>query len=77
MQLSSQLKFQVLYCSSQQAGFEAQNLEESYHNTAGWKSQKFPLYPIEILIKFVDPVVSLSELQFLVEPALKPFKVDI
>ena len=77
MNISSQLKFETLFCSSQQAGFEAKNLEQSYHNTAGWKSQKCALFPIEIILKFEDPIVSLGEMQFLVDPNLKPYRIDI
>lgn len=49
----------------------------SSFNTAGWKSDKFPLYPIEIILKFVDPVVTISEMQFLVDPSLKPQSIEI
>ena len=37
----------------------------------------FPLYPIEMIVKFRDPIVSLKEMQFLVDHHLKPFKIDI
>lgn len=72
-----QLKFNVAFCSSSQAGFEAQLLEQNYRESLGWKSQKFPLYPIEIIIRYEDPLVSLAELQFLVDTKLKPYKIDI
>ena len=61
------LQFETLFCSSSQSGFEAQNLEHISYNTPGWKSEKFPLYPIEMILKFHDPIVSLNEMQFLVD----------
>ena len=75
MQIHSQLYFETIYCSSSQPGFEAQNLDKSFFNTAGWKSQKFPIYPIELILKFQD--VAMSEMQFLVSPDLKPHKIQI
>ena len=77
MNMTSQLNFESIFCTSEQPGFEAKNLERSFHNTAGWKSQKYPLYPIEIILKFADPVVSLNEMQFLVDPNLKPYRIDL
>lgn len=71
------MPFKVVYCSSAQPGFEAASLELSTPTQLGWKSHKYPLYPIEIILRFEDPIVSLSELQFLVETSLKPYKIDI
>ena len=65
------------FCSSAQAGFEAELLEQNFRESKGWKSQKFPLYPIEVIVRYEDPLVSLAEIQFLVDSNLKPYKIDI
>ena len=45
-----QLPFFVTYCASEQPGYESKLLEHVFRENRGWKSQKFPLYPIEMII---------------------------
>ena len=55
------LRFEVVYCSSAQPGFEAELLANPFKRNGGWRTEKFPLYPCEIILRLTDHFVHLHE----------------
>lgn len=61
----SKLTFKAVYASSEETGYEKEELNVHSPTTKGWQTIKFPNYPQELGLELHDGVRSLSQIQLL------------
>ena len=72
---SCQLAFSVVHSTGSHSGFPARNLEVL--DTAGWQSERFCLFPQELVLEFPRPDTDVVQLQILSHQHMISSKVQI
>lgn len=71
------IRFQVIYCSSEDDEYPAEQLNSVTPNTRGWQSVRFCPFPQELGFQFIDGEAHLTQIQILSHQSKISSKVEI